>query len=56
MPDRNLKGAAVSIISIIIFILLVTQLSRISSSYNTRSYYEPKTTDQSWVVVEPKRY
>ena len=56
MVDRNINGAAVSLISIFIFVLLVSQLRRVSSGYDRRSYYDSKMTDETWLMVQPKRY
>lgn len=56
MPDRNWKGASVTLLAIIGFIFIISQLSRIASQYNVRSYYGAKTTDEQWLVMTPQRY
>lgn len=56
MPDRNWKGASVTLLAIIGFIFIISQLSRIASGYNVKSYYDSKTTDEQWIVVTPQRY
>ena len=54
MVDRNWKGASITLLAILGFIFIITQLSRIASTRS--SLYGPKTTDEQWLVITPKRY
>lgn len=53
MVDRNWKGASVTLLAILGFIFIITQISRMASA---RSPYSPKTTDEQWLVLTPQRY
>ena len=55
MVDRNWKGASVTLLAILGFIFIITQLSRMVSARGSSSY-GPKTTDEQWLVLTPQRY